>query len=141
MKYSLTAQNALGKIKKRELVDGDGSVKVGYADKWLETRQDVSRMLYSNLMIYFSSSWSAERTCFRLLQFPRPSRNPYSGHFDSDPTSSSLTRILRGRPADPDNPSNLFPLSNSLVRIQSCYTLRFLFLKMNYTITEPRHSW
>ena len=45
MKYSLTAQNALKNIKKRELVDGDGSVKVGYADKWLETRQDVSRML------------------------------------------------------------------------------------------------
>ena len=45
VKYSLTAQNALRKIKKRELVDGDGSVKVGYADKWLETRQDVSRML------------------------------------------------------------------------------------------------
>ena len=33
------------KNKERELVDGDGSVKVGYADKWLETRQDVSRML------------------------------------------------------------------------------------------------
>lgn len=45
MKYSFTAQESLKNVKKGELVDGDGSVKVGYADKWLETRQDVSRML------------------------------------------------------------------------------------------------
>jgi type 2A phosphatase activator TIP41 len=52
VKYSFTAQKALQNVKKGELVDGDGAVKVGYADKWLETRQDVSRMLQSNSMIY-----------------------------------------------------------------------------------------
>ena len=45
LKYSFTAQNALQNVKRGELVDGDGAVKVGYADKWLETRQDVSRLL------------------------------------------------------------------------------------------------
>ena len=44
VKYSFTAQNALQNVKKGELGDGDGAVKVRYADKWLETRQDVSRM-------------------------------------------------------------------------------------------------
>ena len=37
-------------------MDGDGLIKVDYADKWLETRQDVSRMFYSNSMIYLSFS-------------------------------------------------------------------------------------
>jgi type 2A phosphatase activator TIP41 len=45
VKYSFTAQKGLQNVKKGDLVDGDGAVKVGYADKWLETRQDVSRML------------------------------------------------------------------------------------------------
>ena len=45
VKYSFTAQESLQNVKKGELVDGDSSVEVGYADKWLETRQEVSRML------------------------------------------------------------------------------------------------
>ena len=45
VKYSFTAQEFLQNVNKGELVDGDGSVEVGYADKWLETRQEVSRML------------------------------------------------------------------------------------------------
>ena len=45
VKYSFTAQSSLQNVKKGELVDGDGAVKVVYADKWLETRQDVSVML------------------------------------------------------------------------------------------------
>ena len=42
---SITAQESLQNVKKGELVDGDGLVKVVYADKWLETRRVVSRML------------------------------------------------------------------------------------------------
>ena len=54
--YSFTAQKALQDVKKGELAEGDGAVKVGYADKWLQSRQDVSPMLQSNSMIYLSPS-------------------------------------------------------------------------------------
>lgn len=54
--YSFTAQQALQGVKKGELVEGDGAVKVGYADKWLQSRQGISRMLQSNSMIYLSPS-------------------------------------------------------------------------------------
>ena len=56
LKYSFTAHKALQDVKKGELSEGDGAVKVGYADKWLQSRQDVSRMIQSNSMIYLSPS-------------------------------------------------------------------------------------
>lgn len=37
-KYSFTAKEALRAVKKGELGDGDGGVKVGYADAWLRSR-------------------------------------------------------------------------------------------------------
>ena len=73
-------------------MDGDGSVEVGYADKWLETRQEVSRMRHKNY------HWTYTTT--------------YPGHFDPDPITSML--YLSWKPADPDN-ANIWP--NSLVKI------------------------
>ncbi|PBL02884.1 type 2A phosphatase activator TIP41 [Armillaria gallica] len=46
-KYSFTAADALRLVKKGELEDGDGGVKVDYADAWLKSRTDPS----SNLMM------------------------------------------------------------------------------------------
>jgi type 2A phosphatase activator TIP41 len=37
-KYTFDAKGALGAVKKGELGPGDGGVKVGYADKWLQSR-------------------------------------------------------------------------------------------------------
>lgn len=37
-KYSFTAREALAAVKNGELEDGDGGVKVGYADAWLKSR-------------------------------------------------------------------------------------------------------
>jgi type 2A phosphatase activator TIP41 len=37
-KYSFTTGNALQAVKNGELEDGDGGVKVGYADAWLKSR-------------------------------------------------------------------------------------------------------
>lgn len=37
-KYSFTARDALAAVKNGELEDGDGGVKVGYADAWLKSR-------------------------------------------------------------------------------------------------------
>lgn len=37
-RYSFGAEDALRGVKNGELVDGDGGVKVGYADAWLSSR-------------------------------------------------------------------------------------------------------
>lgn len=37
-KYTFTTGAALKTVKNGELEEGDGGVKVGYADKWLESR-------------------------------------------------------------------------------------------------------
>jgi type 2A phosphatase activator TIP41 len=39
LKYSFDTADALRCVKKGELGEGDGGVKVGYADKWLKSRQ------------------------------------------------------------------------------------------------------
>jgi len=44
-KYSFTTPEALKQVKKGELVEGDGGVKVGYADKWMQSRQGISTSL------------------------------------------------------------------------------------------------
>ena len=42
IKYSFTTPEALRGVKKGELVDGDGGVKVGHAEKWMQSRHDIS---------------------------------------------------------------------------------------------------
>lgn len=37
-RYSFTTEDALKAVKNGELVEGDGGVKVGYADAWLQSR-------------------------------------------------------------------------------------------------------
>jgi type 2A phosphatase activator TIP41 len=51
--YSFTAQHALCAVKNGELGEGDGGVKVGYADAWLKSRC-VSRSDRSGTSILFT---------------------------------------------------------------------------------------
>ncbi|KAF8969340.1 type 2A phosphatase activator TIP41 [Flammula alnicola] len=44
-KYSFTTLEALKGVKRGELLDGDGGVKVGHAEKWLQSRTDPSSTL------------------------------------------------------------------------------------------------
>jgi type 2A phosphatase activator TIP41 len=39
-RFTFTTENALKGVKVGELGEGDGGVKVGYADKWLQSRQE-----------------------------------------------------------------------------------------------------
>lgn len=39
-KYTFSTYKALKAVKSGELEDGDGGVKVGYAEKWLQSRHD-----------------------------------------------------------------------------------------------------
>jgi type 2A phosphatase activator TIP41 len=50
-KYAFTAENALREVKTGELGEGDGGVKVGYADTWLKSRYVLSRFQKNPLYI------------------------------------------------------------------------------------------
>ena len=41
-KYSFTAREALKGVKGGMLSEGDGGVKVGHAEKWMQSRHDIS---------------------------------------------------------------------------------------------------
>jgi type 2A phosphatase activator TIP41 len=48
-KYSFTTEAALKAVKNGELEEGDGGVKVGYADKWMESRYvDLTQKVATN---------------------------------------------------------------------------------------------
>ena len=94
------AQEALQHVKKGELVDGDGSaVKVGCADKWLDSEPGRTFPLCPN-----PTRWLTCRTRHRSLQCPRPfSPNPTIGHIPQPIWVISIQilplvvcRILRG---------------------------------------------
>ena len=42
LKYTFSTPEALKGVKKGELVEGDGGVKVGHAEKWMQSRQGIS---------------------------------------------------------------------------------------------------
>jgi type 2A phosphatase activator TIP41 len=42
IKYAFTTPEALKGVKGGELSEGDGGVKVGYAEKWMQSRHDIS---------------------------------------------------------------------------------------------------
>ncbi|CCM00181.1 uncharacterized protein FIBRA_02209 [Fibroporia radiculosa] len=92
-KYAFTTEQALKAVKNGDLEDGDGGVKVGYAEAWLKSRTGPS------------------------AELPMPKTVPtkpydwtyttmYSGHnFPSSPNS------LSWRVADSDNPVHTIPLA------------------------------
>ncbi|KAM5534841.1 hypothetical protein V8D89_011557 [Ganoderma adspersum] len=92
-KYLFKTEDALKGVKNGELEDGDGGVKVGYADAWLKSRTSP------------------------LSQIPMPKTVPtkpydwtyttlYPGHLD--PTSSET---IDWKPVERNNPNHTIPLA------------------------------
>jgi len=97
VKYSFVAQKALQDVKRGQLVEGDGVVKVGYADKWLQSRTDPSSLTpLPKTVLTKLYDWTYTTT--------------YPGHFDQNDSDPASTSPL-WKPADPDNPSNMIPLA------------------------------
>ncbi|KAH8118670.1 type 2A phosphatase activator TIP41 [Phellopilus nigrolimitatus] len=90
--YAFDAAGALGRVKNGELVEGDGGVKVGYADAWLKSRTEPGSAL------------------------PMPKTVP------TKPYDWTYTTVYAGAalddaapvnfvPADPNNPAHTIPLA------------------------------
>ncbi|KAF9006653.1 type 2A phosphatase activator TIP41 [Cyathus striatus] len=88
-KYFFTTEAALKGVKKGELEEGDGGVKVGYADKWLQSRQVPTKPY----------DWTYTTT--------------YPGHQDreSDTSQTTSNSEIRWVPADPEDSSHTIPIA------------------------------
>ncbi|THH12236.1 hypothetical protein EW145_g109 [Phellinidium pouzarii] len=88
--YSFEASHALAGVKNGELGDGDGGVKVGYADAWLRSRTDPGSALPMPKTVPTKPyDWTYTTV--------------YAGHTSLD----SLEFV----PADPSNPAHAIPLA------------------------------
>ncbi|KAL7282599.1 hypothetical protein ACG7TL_004070 [Trametes sanguinea] len=92
-KYTFTTEEALKGVRNGELQDGDGGVKVGYADAWLKSRTGPS----SHIPMPKTAPTKPFDWTYTTL---------YSGHTD---TSSS--GVGSWQPADRNNPSHTIPLA------------------------------
>jgi type 2A phosphatase activator TIP41 len=92
-KYTFNAKGALGDVKKGELGPGDGGVKVGHADKWLQSRTDPSSQLPMPQTVV-------------TKQYDWTYTSMYPGHEVDDPSRRYSWRV-----ADPENASHAIPLA------------------------------
>ncbi|KAG6910764.1 hypothetical protein DXG01_007651 [Tephrocybe rancida] len=95
-KYTFTTDAALKAVKNGELVEGDGGVKVGYADQWLQSRTGPSSNLPMPVTVPTKS-------------FDWTYTTAYTGHELPDESSQGPTTVWT--PANPDNPAQCIPMA------------------------------
>jgi type 2A phosphatase activator TIP41 len=110
-KYSFATEAALKGVKNGELEEGDGGVKVGYADKWMESR-------YVGLTQKVAADTQSANRTKPSSTLPMPKTVPtkpydwtytttYAGHEDSAPSASRSAPLWR--PAEAGNSSHAIP--------------------------------
>ncbi|KAF9226881.1 TIP41-domain-containing protein [Gyrodon lividus] len=93
------AKGALLGVKGGELVEGDGGVKVGYADAWLKSRTDPGTSL-------------PLPTTVTAKPYDWTYTTMYPGHHPcSDESPGGQSNSGKWTEADPDNPNHSIPLS------------------------------
>ncbi|KAI0686002.1 type 2A phosphatase activator TIP41 [Cytidiella melzeri] len=92
-RYEFTAEDALKGVKNGELSEGDGGVKVGYADAWMHSRTGPSS------------------------QTPMPKTVPtkvydwtYTTTYPGNSVPSSSSAVF-WKPSNPENPSHVIPIA------------------------------
>ncbi|KAF8165638.1 type 2A phosphatase activator TIP41 [Crassisporium funariophilum] len=99
-KYSFTTPAALKGVKRGELGEGDGGVKVGYAEKWLQSRTEPSSLLPMPITVPTKPyDWTYTTT--------------YPGHQDVAESENASTNAphISWQTADPENPSHAIPMA------------------------------
>ncbi|KAK7470323.1 Tap42 interacting protein [Stygiomarasmius scandens] len=98
-KYTFNTKEALRGVKNGELEDGDGGVKVGYADAWLKSRTGPSSTLPMPQTVPTKPyDWTYTTM--------------YYGHTESAPGESSEKNFTpTWTPANPQNPAHQIPLA------------------------------
>lgn len=139
-KYSFTAADALRLVKKGELEDGDGGVKVNYADAWLKSRCALFLAILSTLDL----NQRVGPTHRRISRCPRPLRPSLTtGHIPRyiQGTQNLKNPVLchRGRHQTKLIQHITSPSLSSLDPTRSCSTLRYPCSRTSCTIMGRRH--
>ena len=142
--YIFTAEHALRAVKNGELEEGDGGVKVGYADAWLKSRC-VSRSDRPSTSATFMSWPGAAWIPRRRSRCRKPSRpNRMTGRIPppilDTPQFRAPTPILGGLPT-PRTHSMPYRLQSSLDQTRSYSTPRSPSSTMNCMITALPMCW
>ncbi|KAF8655341.1 hypothetical protein AX16_003114 [Volvariella volvacea WC 439] len=98
--YTFRTEDALRYVKKGELEDGDGGVKVEYAEKWLQSRTGQNASLPMPTTVPTKPyDWTYTTT--------------YQGHLfkNSPPPSALPTSSSSWTASDPEDPSQSIPMS------------------------------
>ncbi|KAI0044605.1 TIP41-domain-containing protein [Auriscalpium vulgare] len=95
--YEFRAADALKGVKNGELGDGDGGVKVGYADAWLKSRTDPNSLLPLPVTVATKPyDWTYTTT--------------YAGHEPEEEATSSSSTVAWA-PGDPQNQAHSIPIA------------------------------
>lgn len=123
--YAFATAEALKQVKNGTLGEGDGGVKVGYADKWMQSRQESDHfpMRWPLTELHRTDPSSTVPMPMTVLAKPYDwtYTTTYLGHearFDASTDISDVTRpepldepAMSWKPADPEDPSNAIPLA------------------------------
>lgn len=134
--YTFSTENALRAVKVGELGDGDGSVKVGYADKWLQSRRAyfLTSLIYEHTQLTTisdridpSSDYPMPETVptksydwtyttmypgHQITEPPSPSGSVLSTDEDYEPPPLPVTpEIINWNTGNPANPAHLIPIA------------------------------
>lgn len=110
-KYAFTTEEALKGVRNGELQDGDGGVKVGYADAWLKSRYDM--VLFA---VDVQTVLTSHRSTGATSQIPMPktvATKPfdwtYTTLYPGHSTASSSN--VEWKPAERGNPAHGIPMA------------------------------
>jgi type 2A phosphatase activator TIP41 len=116
-KYSFTTGRALKEVKNGPLEEGDGGVKVGYADAWLKSRYGFSLVVTRSSSKFIQHSTDPGSA---LMMPTTVQTKPYDWTYTTTYTgtaaspfegSSAASTAPLWIPADPNEPSHHIPLA------------------------------
>ncbi|KAF9450659.1 TIP41-domain-containing protein [Macrolepiota fuliginosa MF-IS2] len=114
-RYTFTTESALRAVKVGELGDGDGGVKVGYAEKWLRSRTDPSSEYPMPETVPTKSyDWTYTTTYpgHQLTEPPSPTGSVLSTDEGYEPPPPPVfPDIIEWTAPNPANPAHTIPIA------------------------------
>ncbi|KAF9480673.1 type 2A phosphatase activator TIP41 [Pholiota conissans] len=113
-KYAFSTLEALRSVKRGELGEGDGGVKVGHADKWLQSRTDPNSALpLPQTVASKPYDWTYTTTYSgqEFFEEPKEEHNPEEPPEIETGIPPTASFPISWKPADPEDPSNTIPLA------------------------------
>lgn len=113
-KYTWSTPAALGEVRNGEMREGDGGVKVGYADKWLQSRTDPSSTFVMPKTVAKPYDWTYTTTYAGHSEPWAPvdiDGHPIPDSDSDSPSLTSTTPEVSWTAADPEDSSHEIPMA------------------------------